>query len=100
MRQGVKDLCLYTHNPLDDNGDDVDDDHDDNDLVPVCYCVMYLFGVVCQDLVHIQKCSKFHCLLSKQWLHRSVHHLWLLVAASLARLAWPHMPLLMSAVSR
>ena len=98
MRQGVKDLCLCTHNPLDDNDDDVDDDHDDN--VPVCYCVMYLFGVVCWALVHIQKCSKFHCLLSKQWLHRSVHHLWLLVAASLARLAWPHMPLLMSAVSR
>ena len=98
MRQGVKALSLYTSNPLeDDDDDDVDDDHDDDYLVPVCYCVMYLFGV---DLVHIQKCSKIHCLLLKQWLHHSLHHLWLLVAVSLAYLAWPHMPLLMSAASQ
>lgn len=82
----------------DDDEDDEDDDNDDNNLVPVQVCVMYLFGVGRQDLVHIQKCSVFHCLLS--WYHHLVHHPWLPVAVSLACLAWPHTPLSLSAMSQ
>lgn len=100
MRQGVKDLCLCIYNLLDDNDDDVDGDYDDNDFVFVCYnCVMYLFGVVCQDFVYIQKCLKFYCLLSKQWFYRLVYYFWFLVVVLLVRFVWLYMFLLMSVMS-